>query len=135
MMYLRNDWFPQKADLFLWVTVLRFERGKGISLRSKEGSGLLSEAGFPDGKGLPTIKLLTVPVYVQSWQNLLPGSCRKLACTGGSDSKACCWNKPPNRRRLFRASWIGDYPDAENFLNVFLAKSRPSQLYPLQNAV
>jgi len=83
------------------------------------------EAGFPDGKGLPTIKLLTIAIYAdmanfiakQLEESGIPVQVevvqKALLLTMTSSSAAS----------FFRASWIADYPDAENYLSLFYSKN------------
>lgn len=82
---------------------------------------LLAQAGFPDGKGLPPIKLATTSSYldlckyIQQQLGLMgvnividvnpPAALRELIAQGKAS-----W---------FRGSWIADYPDAENYLSLF----------------
>ncbi len=82
---------------------------------------LLNEAGYPDGEGLPEIKLATnasyldLCTYIQSELSEI-----------GMDIKLEV-NPPATLRELiaqsksefFRGSWIADYPDAENYLSLF----------------
>ena len=82
---------------------------------------LLSDAGYPNGKGLPTIKLSTTSTYldlckyIQQQLSIIginidvdvnpPGALREQIAQSKSN-----W---------FRGSWIADYPDAENYLSLF----------------
>lgn len=87
---------------------------------------LLSEAGYPHGKGLPVIVLSTTSnyldlcKYIQQQLGLLgirvrvdvsaPAALREQIAQGRSN-----W---------FRGSWIADYPDAENYLSLFYSPNR-----------
>ena len=82
---------------------------------------LLAQAGFPNGKGLPTLKLSTTAnyldlcKYIQQQLGLIgidiqvdvnpPAALREQIAQGKA-----FW---------FRGSWIADYPDAENYLSLF----------------
>lgn len=82
---------------------------------------LLSQAGFPGGEGLPVIRLATNAQYLDICQFIQhelsrvgvrlqidvmpPATLRELMAKGETD--------------FFRASWIADYPDAENYLALF----------------
>lgn len=86
---------------------------------------LLNEAGYPNGKGLPTIKLSTTATYldlckyIQQQLGILginidvdvnpPGALREQIAQSKSN-----W---------FRGSWIADYPDAENYLSLFCSNN------------
>ena len=82
---------------------------------------LLAEAGYPDGKGLPKIKLSTTAnyldlcKYIQQQLGLIcidiqvdvnpPAALREQIAQG--------------KATWFRGSWVADYPDAENYLSLF----------------
>ncbi len=82
---------------------------------------LLAEAGYPSGKGLPEIMLSTNPQY----KDLMEYIAKNLEDVGFSiklDVLQGGMLREAMRKRalqMFRASWIGDYPDAENFLALF----------------
>ena len=87
---------------------------------------LLAEAGYPDGKGLPRLKLSTTSnyldlcKYIQQQLGLLgldvqvdvnpPAALREQMAQGKVE-----W---------FRGSWVADYPDAENYLSLFYSPNR-----------
>ena len=82
---------------------------------------LLSEAGYPNGSGLPAITLSTTNNYLylcefikSQWEEL--GFRIKIDV-----NQAAVHRKMIAEQRLefFRGSWIADYPDAENYLSLF----------------
>ncbi|RYD70984.1 MAG: ABC transporter substrate-binding protein, partial [Sphingobacteriales bacterium] len=86
---------------------------------------LLMDAGFPGGKGLPEIKLLTIPIYT----NLASYVANELKQVGiniqvETIQKSLLLEQTSKSQALFfRGSWIADYPDAENYLSVFYSKN------------
>lgn len=91
---------------------------------------LLAKAGFPNGKGFPTIALYvnakegTAPyktalgVSKQLKQNLNVNVTVKL-CTIEEREKAI----QSGQAKMWRGGWIADYPDPENFLNLFFSEN------------
>jgi peptide/nickel transport system substrate-binding protein len=86
---------------------------------------LLSEAGFPNGEGLPQITLATTSEYVdlckyiQHQLSLLGFDMKINVNTSGALREI----KALSKADFFRASWVADYPDAENYLSLFFSQN------------
>ncbi|MCX8081084.1 MAG: ABC transporter substrate-binding protein [Bacteroidia bacterium] len=86
---------------------------------------LLKEAGFPEGKGLPTFTLHTTEQFreqVEFIQSQFEQNHIKLEI---SVEKASVLKEKVKNNEfiLFKKSWIGDYADEENFLSMFYSKN------------
>ena len=102
-----------------------YEPAQTDEYNPKKARELLAEAGYPNGKGLPTIEIIyntneghnRIAVMIQDqWQREL-GINVKL--------KNQEWKVFLSTVRKFdydvaRAAWIGDYPDPNTFLDLFL---------------
>ncbi len=82
---------------------------------------LLAEAGFPGGKGLPPITLISTPDYLDICKYIqheasLVGIELRIEINPPAAVKEM---RAQARVPFFRASWIADYPDAENYLSLF----------------
>src|SRR5690606_32288690 len=81
-------------------------------------------AGYPGGKGLPAIKLLTNPTYKDIAEYLQ----KQLAEIGIlidveiMQPSLLRDHMLKGKATFFRGSWIADYPDAESFLSVFYSQ-------------
>jgi len=95
--------------------------GFGYDYNPAKARQLLTEAGYPLGKGLPPITLSTNASYLDICQFI-----QSQLSQVGIDMKIDV--SPPGTLReniaqarvaFFRGSWIADYPDAENYLSLF----------------
>jgi len=82
---------------------------------------LLAEAGFPEGKNLPEISLVTTSDYTDlceyiQHELLQVGIRLKIEVSNGGTFRNMVANC---KAQFFRSSWIADYPDAENYLSLF----------------
>lgn len=127
MLYLRNSIGLAAESGFVPAGLPSFDSVavQGYHYDIAKAKQLLAQAGYPEGKDLPEIKLLTIPIYgdLASYiaNELLQVGIRvkveviqkSLLMEQTSRSQAA----------FFRGSWIADYPDAENYLSVFYGKN------------
>lgn len=127
MLYLRNSIGTAAESGFIPMGLPSFDTGivKGYHYDVDKAKSLLKEAGFENGKNLPLIKLLTIPVYA----DLAGYIASELQDIGihiqvETIPKSLLLEKTSKSQALFfRGSWIADYPDAENYLSVFYGKN------------
>lgn len=90
-----------------------------------KASALLAEAGYPGGRGLPPVTLVSTPDYLDICRYIQ----HQVAELGinlnieVSTPAAMKEMKAEAKLGFFRASWIADYPDAENYLSMFLSRN------------
>jgi peptide/nickel transport system substrate-binding protein len=127
MFYLRNSiGFPAESG-FVPQGLPSFDSSivRGYRYNPEQARALLRTAGFGNGNEMPSVRLLTIPIYA----DLAGFIARQLEETGmhvqvEAIPKSLLLEQTAQSRALFfRASWIADYPDAENFLSVFYSKN------------
>jgi peptide/nickel transport system substrate-binding protein len=82
---------------------------------------LLAEAGYPEGKGLPSLVISTTSDYADLME-YIQHSLSKVGITvqiNVLQGPALREQSAKGQLAIFRKSWLADYADAENFLAVF----------------
>ncbi|MFD2525413.1 ABC transporter substrate-binding protein [Flavihumibacter stibioxidans] len=123
MLYLRNSIGIAAESGFVPAGLPSFDSMvvRGYQYNPLAARKLLAEAGFPNGKGLGEIRLLTIPIYAELASYIV----RELEELGLNVKvevvqKSLLLEQTAQSQALFfRGSWIADYPDAENYLSVF----------------
>jgi oligopeptide transport system substrate-binding protein len=127
VMYLRNSIGIPAESGFVPAGLPSFDSSvvKGYYFDPQRSRQLLRQAGFPDGKGLPPIKLLTIPIYA----DLASFIAKELEDVGlrvqveAVQKSFLLEQTAKSTAQFFRGSWIADYPDAENYLACFYSKN------------
>ena len=124
--YLRNNLASPALEGIVPEGLPSFTRSlHGYEYNPDLSSRLLAEAGYPGGKGLPEIVLTTTSDYLdicEFIQHELSRTGIRLAIEV-STGPVYRENVANGRLPFFRASWIADYPDAENYLALFCSNN------------
>lgn len=137
ILYLRNSMGTPAESGFVPVGLPSFDSAKvnGYYYDPSRTRQLLAEAGFPEGKNIPSIKLLTIAVYAD-----MANFIAKQLEESGIKIKVEVVQKSlllemtsGSKAAFFRGSWIADYPDAENYLSVFYSKNPAPPNYTRYN--
>ena len=127
MLYIRNSIGIPAESGFVPAGFPSFDSSlvKGYHYDPAKALELLKEAGYPNGAGMESIKLLTVPIY-GDLASYIANELRQIGINIDVEilQKSLLLEQTAKSEALFfRGSWIADYPDAENFLSVFYGKN------------
>jgi len=127
ILYLRNSIGIPAESGFVPCGLPSFDSllVKGYSYNPAKAMQLLNEAGFKEGKDLPVIKLITIPIY-GDLGSYIANELNQIGITVKVEvvQKSLLMEQTAKgKAAFFRASWIADYPDAENYLSVFYSKN------------
>jgi len=127
MLYLRNSIGIAAESGFVPCGLPSFDsvHVKGYQYNPAKAKQLLAAAGYADGKNLPSIKLLTIPIY-GDLGSYIANELRQIGINIEVEviQKSLLLEQTSKSQALFfRGSWIADYPDAENYLSVFYSKN------------
>lgn len=108
-----------------WIKQFDHQKTAGYKHNIKKAYKLLKEAGYPGGEGFPTLQFNSNPPYrkiseflQKNWSEL--GIDVKLDINNFATHQEMVDN---GRVNFFRGAWLGDYPDAENYLSLFYSKN------------
>ena len=126
--YLRNSIGSPATSGFVPAGMPGFDSTavKGYSYNPKKAAALLSEAGYPDGKGMPMITL-SASTTSRDLIEFIQGELSEIGIKVKVEVNPAASLRDmmsKNEVTFFRGSWIADYPDAENYLSVFYSKNR-----------
>lgn len=98
----------------------------GIQFKPHLSRQLLSEAGFPGGRGFPQIKLLypsrgDAKLVVEAVQDELKRNLNVHVDLVNEEWKVYLAELHSDPPHMFSGSWGADYPDPETFMNLFMS--------------
>lgn len=94
---------------------------RGYSYNPETARKLLTEAGFPNGKGIKPIELLCT-ANAEAISTFVASDLKEIGIPvqiSVMEGRAIAEMKMKGEADFFRGSWVADYPDAETFLAVF----------------
>ncbi len=125
--YLRNNIGTPAHAGFVPVGMPGFSQNTGgYTYDPDKAASLLVDAGYPGGQGLPVISLHTNQAY-QDIAQFIQHELSKIGFRIQIDVMAPATIREMMAKaeaRFFRASWIADYPDAENYLALFYSNNK-----------
>lgn len=113
-----------------WITpgLAGYNPNRGLAYDPAKARKLLAEAGYPGGKGFPTVHLSFQTQYdIQKEAEIAQYLWRKNLNVDvrldNMEWKVLLSKLDEDPPQLFRLGWFVDYPDADSFMNVFLSGS------------
>jgi oligopeptide transport system substrate-binding protein len=135
MLYLRNSIGVPAEQGFIPAGLPSFDSSvQGYHYDPRRARALLKSAGFNE-RNMPVVKLVTIAIYSE----LASFIARELEAIGMNvkveviQKGLLLEQTAKSQVALFRASWIADYPDAENYLGVFYGKNPAPPNYTRYN--
>lgn len=136
IMYLRNSLGIPAEHGFIPAGLPGYDSTlRGYNYDLEKARHLLKSAGYTDGKNLPVLRLLTIPVYAELG-SFIARQLEDIGITVQVEvvQKSLLLEQTSKSQALFfRGSWIADYPDAENYLGVFYGKNPAPPNYTRYN--
>jgi oligopeptide transport system substrate-binding protein len=137
MLYLRNSLGLPAESGFVPAGLPSFDSTlvHGYHYDPEKARALLAAAGYPDGRGLQPVKLLTIPIYAD-FATFIARELQDLGLHIDVEvvQKSLLLEETAQSKALFfRGSWIADYPDAENYLSVFYSRNPAPPNYTRYN--
>ncbi len=125
--YLRNNIGTAAHAGFIPMGMKSYDPKKvqGYSYNPDLARELLKDAGYPEGKGLPEITLHTTDNYKEQVEFIQAQLAECKIPLQISIEKTSVLRQAVNNCEyaLFKKSWVGDYADEENFMNIFYSKN------------
>jgi len=123
MQYLRNNiGKPANAGFIpAGLPAHNPNKVKGYTYNPEKAAQLLKQAGYPNGKGMSPIKLMTIASY-QDLGTFITKQLSEIGIPVKMEIHQSSFLREmivKGEADFFRGSWIADYPDGENFLTVF----------------
>jgi oligopeptide transport system substrate-binding protein len=125
--YLRNNIGEPAHAGFIPKGMKSYDASKvkGYSYDPEKAKALLAEAGFPSGKALPEMTLHSTDNYKEQLEFIQSQLAENNIRIQISVEKPSVLRQAVNSCEylLFKKSWVGDYPDEENFMSLFYSKN------------
>jgi oligopeptide transport system substrate-binding protein len=111
---------------FISPGLVGYNPGLGLAYNPKKARQLLAEAGYPDGKGFPTVYITFQTLYdlqkeAEIAQYLWKKNLNVDVRLNNMEWKVLLSKLHEDPPEIFRLGWFVDYPDPDSYMNLFLS--------------
>lgn len=124
--YLKGEGYPMMHGFVPAISGYPAAQVKGFELNIAQARELMAQAGFADGVGFPVLDIYVNTSQGSSTHLLVQGIQQQLKTHLNINLKIrLCSIKEreaaiqDGRALIWKSGWLADYPDAENFLDLF----------------
>ncbi|AOW19983.1 ABC transporter substrate-binding protein [Urechidicola croceus] len=125
ILYLRNGIGTPAVNGFIPKGLPSFNNMDGYTYQPKKAKELIQQYTFETGNSNPEITITTNGQYVDLCE-YIQKELQKIGLTTAIDvipPSTLRQQKAKGELAMFRASWVADYPDAENYLSLFYSEN------------
>lgn len=113
------------------MEIYDIKKVKGFDFDVERAQELMTQAGYPGGKGFPEITLYfneggqTNTIAAQAIRNMIEENLGVTLKMERMQFSTLIEQFTTGRCEMWRSGWVADYPDPENFLKLFYGKTVP----------
>jgi oligopeptide transport system substrate-binding protein len=112
------------SNSWLLPGLIGYSQGSGVSFNPEAAKQLLAQAGYPNGKGFPSVELLypnreDTRLVVEAVQDQLKRNLNVSVQLLNQEWRVYLETLHRDPPPVYRGSWGADYPDPETFMNLF----------------
>lgn len=128
--YLSGEGWPASNGFVPPLDFYPNDDVKPMNFDPEQAKKLIAEAGYPEGRGFPSLEVYVNAERNSPHHNMVKGVVDQLSSNLGINLKIklCTISErdeaiASGEAKIWRAGWIADYADPENFLSLFYSRN------------